>query len=77
MNQNEDSMLWMLDHHLQAMITLIFINREHEILDPKVVNYYMLQKAQNSEEVWEEEIWKKIADTFLLEKKSATLHTIK
>jgi hypothetical protein len=36
-----------------------------------------MQKAKDADTVWEEEVWKKIADTFLIEKESAALYTIK
>ena len=74
---HDDSMLWMLDHHIQSVLTLISINMKHDILDQETASYFLLQKAKNSEMVWEEEVWKKIADTFLIEKESATLYTIK
>ena len=70
-------MLWLLEHHIQAALTLIFINMKHEILDGEAANYYLMQKAKDADTVWEEEVWKKIADTFLIEKESATLYTIK
>tara|TARA_R100000656_G_scaffold99709_1_gene72354 strand:+ start:173 stop:385 length:213 start_codon:yes stop_codon:yes gene_type:complete len=70
-------MLWMLDHHIQSVLTLISINMKHDILDQETASYFLLQKAKDSEMVWEEEVWKKIADTFLIEKESATLYTIK
>jgi hypothetical protein len=74
---HDDSMLWMLDHHIQSVLTLISINMKHDILDQETASYFLLQKAKDSEMVWEEEVWKKIADTFLIEKESATLYTIK
>ena len=70
-------MLWLLEHHIQAALTLIFINMKHEILDAEAANYYLMQKAKDADTVWEEEVWKKIADTFLIEKESAALYTIK
>jgi|TARA_Y100000296_G_scaffold85953_1_gene124142 hypothetical protein len=75
--KHEDSMLWLLEHHIQATLTLIFINMKHEILDGEAAHYYLMQKAKDADAVWEEEVWKKIADTFLIEKESATLYTIK
>ena len=74
---HDDSMLWMLDHHIQSVLTLISINMKHDILDQETASYFLLQKAKDSEMVWEEEVWKKIADTFLIKKESATLYTIK
>ena len=73
----DDSMLWMLEHHIQSALTIIAINMKHDILDTETGYYFLMQKAKNSEMVWEEEVWKKIADTFLIEKESATLYTIK
>ena len=70
-------MLWMLEHHLQSILTIIAINMKHDILDKETGYYFLMQKAKNSEVVWEEEVWKKIADTFLIEQESAALYTIK
>ena len=67
----------MLEHHIQSALTIIAINMKHDILDTETGYYFLMQKAKNSEMVWEEEVWKKIADTFLIEKESATLYTIK
>ncbi len=73
----DDSMLWMLEHHIQSALTIIAINMKHDILDKETGYYFLMQKAKNSEVVWEEEVWKKIADTFLIEQESAALYTIK
>jgi hypothetical protein len=75
--RRDDSMLWMLEHHLQSILTIIAINMKHDILDKETGYYFLMQKAKDSEMVWEEEVWKKIADTFLIEKESAALYTIK
>ena len=74
---HDDSMLWMLEHHIQSVLTIIAINMKHDILDKETGYYFLMQKAKNSEVVWEEEVWKKIADTFLIEQESAALYTIK
>ena len=74
---HKDSMLWLLEHHIQAALTLIFINMKHGVIDEETANYFLMEKAKDSETIWEEEVWKKIADTFLIEKESATLYTIK
>jgi hypothetical protein len=75
--RRDDSMLWMLEHHLQSILTIIAINMKHDILDKETGYYFLMQKAKDSEMVWEEEVWKKIADTFLIEQESAALYTIK
>jgi len=74
---HEDSMLWLLEHHIQAALTLISINMKHEILNDDIARHFLIEKSKDADTVWEEEVWKKIADTFLIQKESATLYTIK
>ena len=55
---HDDSMLWMLEHHIQSALTIIAINMKHDILDKETGYYFLMQKAKNSEVVWEEEVMK-------------------
>lgn len=76
MKETEGSMLWLLDHHVQAVLTLVEINMMHDIIDTDIAGHYLNEKAKNSDTIWEEEVWKKIADLFLIERESATLYDI-
>ena len=46
---HKDSMLWLLEHHIQAALTLIFINMKHGVIDEETANYFLLQKAKDAE----------------------------
>ena len=50
---HKDSMLWLLEHHIQAALTLIFINMKHGVIDEETANYFLLQKAKDAETIWE------------------------
>ena len=69
-------MFCLLDQHIQAVLTIIGLNMKHDILDSEATHFFLTQKAADAETVWEEEVWKKIADTFLIEKESATIYSI-
>ena len=69
MRDEEKSYLWMIQHHIEALVTLLDMNKRHEILKPDVAHDFLNYMATESETVWEEKIWKHIACILLDEPK--------
>ena len=69
MKDDDKSYLWMIQNHIEALITLLDMNKQHEILKPDVAYDFINYMATQSETVWEEKIWKHIAEILLEEPK--------
>ena len=65
MKDEDKSYLWMIQHHTQALITLLEMNKRHEILKPDVAYDFVSYLATESETIWEEKIWKQVAAVIL------------
>ena len=62
MKDEDTSYLWMVQHHIEAVVTLLDMNKQHRILKGDVAHDFMNYRAAQSETVWEEEIWRKVAE---------------
>ena len=65
MKDEDKSYLWMIQHHTQALITLLEMNKRHEILKPDVAYDFVSYLATESETIWEEKIWRQVAAVIL------------
>jgi hypothetical protein len=65
MKDEDKSYLWMIQHHTQALITLLEMNKRHEILKPDVAYDFVSYLATESETIWEERLWKQVAAVIL------------
>jgi len=65
MKDEDKSYLWIIQHHIEALVTLLDMNKKHEILKPEVAHDFMDFMATQSETVWEEKIWKHVAGILL------------
>ena len=59
----------MIQNHIEALITLLDMNKQHNILKPDVAHDFINYRATQSETIWEEKIWKNIAEILLEEPK--------
>jgi len=71
MKDEDQSYLWMMQHHIEALVTLLDMNIRHKLLDPKSASEFITFKSTQSETIWEEEIWKKVADILLNEQQES------
>ena len=69
MKDEDKSYLWMIQNHIEALITLLDMNKQHNILKPDVAHDFINYRATQSETIWEEKIWKNIAEILLEEPK--------
>ena len=69
MRDEDQSYLWMIQNHIEALITLLDMNKQHNILKPDVAHDFINYRATQSETIWEEKIWKNIAEILLEEPK--------
>ena len=69
MKDEDKSYLWMIQHHIEALITLLDMNKQHNILKPDVSHDFINYMSTQSETIWEEGIWKLIAEILLEEPK--------
>ena len=61
MRDEDKSYLWMIQHHIEALVTLLDMNKQHDILKPDVAHDFINYMATQAETVWEEKIWKQVA----------------
>ena len=69
MKDEDKSYLWMIQHLIEALVTLLDMNKQHDILKPDVAHDFINYMATQSETIWEEKIWKHIAEILLEELK--------
>ena len=69
MRDEEKSYLWMIQHHIEALVTLLDMIKRHEILKPDVAHDFLNYMATESETISEEKIWKQVACILLDEPK--------
>ena len=69
MKDEDKSYLWMIQHHIEALITLLDMNKQHNILKNDVAYDFIHYMAAQSETVWEEGIWEMVAEILLEEPK--------
>ena len=65
MKDEDKSYLWMIQHHIEALVTLLDMNKQHEILNNNVAYDFMHYMASQSETVWEEGVWEMVAEILL------------
>jgi len=69
MKDEDKTYLWMIQHHIEALVTLLDMNKQHEILDNNVAYDFISYMASQSETVWEEGVWEMVAKILLEEPK--------
>ena len=69
MKDEDKSYLWMIQHHIEALVTLLDMNKLHNILKNDVAYDFIHYMAAQSETVWEEGIWEMVAEILLEEPK--------
>ena len=65
MKDEDKSYLWMIQHHIEALVTLLDMNKQHNILKNDVAYDFIHYMAAQSETVWEEGIWEMVAENLL------------
>jgi len=65
MKDEDKSYLWMIQHHIEALVTLLDMNKQHEILNNNVAYDFMHYMSSQSETVWEEGVWEMVAEILL------------
>ena len=69
MKDEDKTYLWMIQHHIEALVTLLDMNKQHEILNNNVAYDFISYMASQSETVWEEGVWEMVAEILLEEPK--------
>ena len=65
MKDEDKTYLWMIQHHIEALVTLLDMNKQHEILNNNVAYDFMHYMSSQSETVWEEGVWEMVAEILL------------
>ena len=65
MKDEDKTYLWMIQHHIEALVTLLDKNKQHEILNNNVAYDFISYMASQSETVWEEGVWEMVAEILL------------
>ena len=58
----EESLLWMMHHHLDSAITLMNMAIDNELIELDVVAEYLGEIAKVTDTVWEEQVWRKYSE---------------
>ena len=66
----EESLLWMMHHHLDSAITMMNMVVQQELLDLDVVETYLDEVAKYSENIWEEQLWRKYSEALYYNEES-------
>ena len=69
MKDEDQSYLWMIQHHIESLVTLLDMNKQHKIMKNDVAYDFMHYMAAQSETVWEEGVWEMVAEILLEEPK--------
>ena len=69
MKDEDQSYLWMIQHHIESLVTLLDMNKQHNIMKNDVAYDFMHYMAAQSETVWEEGVWEMVAEILLEEPK--------
>ena len=69
MKDEDKTYLWMIQHHIEALVTLLDMNKQHEILNNNVAYDFIHYMSSQSETVWEEGVWEMVAEILLEEPK--------
>ena len=62
MRDENQTYLWMIQHHIEALVTLLDMNKQHEILNSEVAHDFIEYMSRQSDTIWEESIWKLVAE---------------
>ena len=65
MKDEAQSYLWMIQHHIESLVTLLDMNKQHNIMKNDIAYDFMHYMAAQSETVWEEGIWEMVAEILL------------
>ena len=65
MKDEDKTYLWMIQHHIEALVTLLDMNKQHEILNNNVAYDFISYMTSQSETVWEEGVWEMVAEILL------------
>jgi len=55
--KEDESIVWMMCHHLKAACTLMNVCLDNELVHDKLLKEYLLDKAKEAEDKWEEHMW--------------------
>ena len=55
--REEESIVWMMCHHLKAACTLMNVCLDNELVHDKLLKEHLLDKAKEAEDKWEEHMW--------------------
>ena len=52
--REEESIVWMMCHHLKAACELINVCIDNELVDEKQLMNHLIEQSKEAEDVWEE-----------------------
>ena len=67
----EESLLWMMHHHLASAITLMQLALKNDLIEPDVVEHYLTELSREADTVWEEQLWIKYIQALYYEDHNA------
>jgi len=55
--REEESIVWMMCHHLKAACALMNVCLNNELVDEKQLMNHLIEQAKEADDVWEEQMW--------------------
>ena len=55
--REEESIVWMMCHHLKAACTLMNVCLDNDLVVDKLLLEHLLDRAKEAEDNWEEHMW--------------------
>jgi|TARA_R100001530_G_scaffold62596_1_gene45116 hypothetical protein len=64
MSRHEDSLMWLLTHHVEAVISIVEVGIASESIKVETALEYLKAQAIMSDSIWEENLWNRVAEGF-------------
>ena len=60
--REEESIVWMMCHHLQAAVTLMEVCLKNELVDNDLLKEHLRDRQTESDTIWEQHMWIKFIE---------------
>jgi len=72
--EDQEDVLSLIMTHAQSLIWIMNIAKNHELVDPDIAIDVIEDMKRNSNTVWEETLWNKVKEAFLVDIPSASVY---
>ena len=61
-SREDESIVWMMCHHLKAAVTLMEVCLENELVNKELLEEHLLNKRKEADTIWEQHMWVKFIE---------------